>query len=305
MTDQLIDPSESDDSAIPSGGDLIAPLTRRSLSWHARWSVDSPFLVHLAFTFWLIETARPRLVASTEVGDGVAYFGLCQAIDRLGLEAFCHGVETASDDARARRIADYAQTVYPDLSRIGDMRTVTARLPEGRVDVLHLELRTDDWDTVERTWMPRVSDRGIVLVSGTIHPRLSVAAQDLLDRLVATHPSISLDHGDGVTAILVGPNQPDRLLRLARMQPGDPGHAEIARLFSRLGQAHLNDWKLAVAEDRIAELEKDHGKRTLQKLEAALLAANTSLLLEAREKESAAKRRREIERLLSKSKKYI
>lgn len=59
----------------------------------ARYLEDSPFLHHLPFLFWLIDILRPRSIAQVGALDPVAYFAICQAMDKLNVEGHSFGIK--------------------------------------------------------------------------------------------------------------------------------------------------------------------------------------------------------------------
>ena len=89
---RMTDPTEI--AAGPgSAADVVSPLASKMLFWRARYVRQSEALYHLPFLFWLVEALRPARAVVLGVGDGVAHFALCQAVDKLDLATRIHGID--------------------------------------------------------------------------------------------------------------------------------------------------------------------------------------------------------------------
>ncbi|KKM95506.1 hypothetical protein LCGC14_1187480, partial [marine sediment metagenome] len=76
------------------------------------------------------------------------------------------------------------------------------------------------------------------------------AARTMLERLRLRHPSIGFAAGDGLVAVLCGPQRNDRLVKLAELEFGTPGHAEVHHVFRRLGAANRHEAAARAERDR-------------------------------------------------------
>lgn len=59
--------------------------------WTPRHIWPSRSLRKLPFIFWLVENFRPNYVVQVGLSDGISFLGICQAIDKKGLESSCIG----------------------------------------------------------------------------------------------------------------------------------------------------------------------------------------------------------------------
>src|SRR5690606_10508622 len=92
---------------------------------------------------------------------------------------------------------------------------------------------------------------------------------NFLDRLLATYPSITLEGGEGLTAILYGEERHEQLVKLADLTFGMPGYSEVHHVFSRLGTTHSFEWSSRIEAEKAskAHMECEASKKALQKSE--------------------------------------
>ena len=238
-----------------AGFDVVTSLSSRTLFWRPRFLRDAASLHHLPFLFWLIDTLRPKSFVSLGGGDGVVHFALCQAAEKLDLDARGYGFgpwggALGGDGAGAvpADLARYNAETYPDGSRLSasDPQQAAGSFPAGSVDLLSVHLghgadaaehdaRVRDW--IDRDWSHRMSARGVMLFHGANAALEQGGAEGFLARLAELHPTFHLDSGDGMLVVLRGAQPEDRLTRLCQMGIGDPGYAAVLQVFGRLGTA--------------------------------------------------------------------
>ena len=261
----------------PLPGDAFGempPLPSRVLFWPARFLRGSPMLHHLPLIFWLVEAIRPRLAVGLEVGDGVGYLGLCQAVDKLGLGCRClgfgdwSGADGAANGAANGAgqgaagpvpgdIATHHDAFYGDISRIEPAapESVAGRLRDGAVDLLLLDgpRTAAQTDMLIRDWPRKMSDRGVIVLHGLDTHLATAAGRAFVARLRGHYPSITFPAGAGLEVVLYGPRQSTRLQSLAALAPDDPASSGVQAVFGRLGRAQHTDWRCQAAEAAAAE----------------------------------------------------
>jgi hypothetical protein len=279
-------------SSAAAPHDVPIPLTSRAIFWQPRHPADSPTLVHLPFLFWLVETARPERVVQLGLGDGVGFLALCQAIDKLGLESVCLGLDLRIEDKPALS-ADQAmacETLYGDFAFVAseDPAHATRHMRGGPVDLLLIDAPVDAalLSSLRAAWQPLLSDRALIVIHDPDTNLATPEAREFIDGLRASHPSIAFPQAaTGIDVILPGPHQPDRLLRFAELEMGTPGYLAARQVFARLGQGIGREQEaksgqlslrratsdLDEARTRIAELEKE-----IEPLRAEMQAAQES-----------------------------
>ncbi len=140
--------------------------------------VESAWIEHAPFAFWLVDALRPRTVVELGVHRGFSYFVFCQAVRQLGLDARCFGVDSWAGDQHA---GFYGEDVfaaasgdnrhYRDFSRLirGDFADALGAFADGSIDLLHID-GCHTYEAVRRDfemWLPKLSARGVVLFHDT------------------------------------------------------------------------------------------------------------------------------------------
>ena len=146
--------------------------------WMPDYLVESAWLEHAPFAFWLVEAHRPRVVVELGTHLGFSYCCFCQAIERLGLDAKAFAIDSWKGDEHA---GFYGREVFEELSAYHQRYSAFSRLvrssfddavslfEDGSIDTLHIDGRHfyDDVKHDFETWLPKLSARGIVLFHDT------------------------------------------------------------------------------------------------------------------------------------------
>lgn len=259
---------------VASKLDIIASFTGKALFWRPRYLKDSAFLPHLPFLFWLIEVQRPRCFVELGVGEGVSYFGACQALDKSDIDARCYGIVVSPDNEGKGEVSgdllERNAELYSEFSQViaGSVTEAPRRIRDGSVDVIHVnfDATANEIDSIKHDWLRKLSDRGVILLHGTNSRFAEGARLNFLEELASTYPTIKLSSGDGLAAILWGPDRSDPLLRLAELSYSDPGYVEIHNAFVRLGSASHFEWSSRRDRERAAKAE-EHLHRSKEKQE--------------------------------------
>lgn len=231
----------------------LAPdlLTATALFWRARYLRPSGMLPHLPLLFWLVDVLRPRQVVSRGLGDGVAYFAACQAIDRLGSGGACTAIVTGGPGTAliGADLADHNDRNYHDLSRLvtAGSEPAAALFADGSVDLLLIDQAgaLSLTDSLPREWQDKLSARAVIVLCGTGQN----ARQDLFEG----RPRISFAEGAGLVMILQGTDCDSRLEKLAE---AGSYQTEMRAALHRLGEAHQFEWHHRVARDEISAARK-------------------------------------------------
>lgn len=277
---QLSNVTEAKTSAsrlVPiSEQDLRIPLSSPAVFWRPRHLAASPMLGWIPFLFWLMETIRPQTVAQFGVGDGVVYMALCQAAERLGGSTACTGFHR-DEPLMPPALREQHDTQYSDFSALlrGDPAAGTHSL-DGGIDLLVLNqpLDPEALERLQRDWLPRLSDRSVILIcdSGAVFPGEEMRRNLFpdMERLILLGPDTAGGHA--VETILHGENQPERLRIMAAQRPGKPAYLAARQVFNRLGQGIE-----ATLEACGFQQERETLLTSLQAAETALRARETEL----------------------------
>lgn len=265
--------------------EIVTPLSARALFWRPRFLAGSEFLHHLPFLFWLVDMQRPSVAVSFGVGDGVGYFGLCQAMDKLGADARCHGLDPRpeSEGGPNRDVRAYNEAQFADFSRLEARapRDIVHQFADGSVDLMLIDMSLDAdlIHSLSHDWTRKLSDRAVILFHDTQGRFASGPEQGLLQSLTQAYPVIAFHTGCGLAAVLHGQKRLDKLERLAEMDLGTPGYTEVHHVFARLGAANRHEWvarsetaraEAAVEQARSADMSLSELRDVLSDREAAL-----------------------------------
>ena len=201
-------------------------ITPAALLEPQHFSVPAPWAGHIPFGSWLVAVQKPETLVELGAYSGISYMAFCQAIKEQGLPTKAYAVDTWLGDAHA---GAYGETIYQTLQREHDPRyasfstllrmTFDEALPQfsnGSVDLLHIDgLHT--YEAVRHdfeTWLPKMSQRGVVLFHDTNVFRDDFGVHRLWAELSVRYPSMQFTHSNGLGVLLVGAQQPPELLQL-------------------------------------------------------------------------------------------
>lgn len=273
---------------------LSHPLSARSIFWRARYLRQSDFLHHVPFLFWLIEVGGAVSFVTLGLRDGVAHFAACQALDKLQPDAKCYGVDAWTDleGCVPGDLTTYNSEMYQEISELitGAPATVARKFDEESVNVLLIDL--DDApgviETLLQDWLPRLSERSVVLIHGVRDERFTgEAGQTVLARMGGRFPLFHLHGGSGLAVLLTGSEQDERLTKLARLKRGEPGFNEVRHVFRRLGDAHCFECLSRIANARLGEVEDGHAAAKAERARLAEELQVQSSAYDARNRQMA------------------
>ncbi|NYS26204.1 hypothetical protein HUK65_14510 [Rhodobacteraceae bacterium 2376] len=256
----------------------VLRIGNREIFWRPRRLRPSRWLEHLPFLFWLIADLRPRHCATLGLDTGVAHFALCQGVEKLGLEAVCHGFDTRKDGAIPADLLRYNEEHYDDFSRL-EMGSGPPAMVEDGLDLVLVDRPLDAQMLAQLTneWGPRMAQPGVTVLAG-----LEAAARDpdtahALAGLQQRHSHVRFDHGGGLLALChgaedTGQDRARRVQRLAGLAVASPEHHVVHQVFRRLGQLNAAAHHADSESNRARRLEADLDQRAREQaaVEAAL-----------------------------------
>ncbi len=224
---------------------MLNPLHHPLCLTHPLRTVTSAWTEHVPFAFFLVSVLRPRMLVELGTHSGVSYCAFCQAIRELRLDCRAYAVDTWGGDEHA---GFYGKEVLEDLRRHHDplysnfSRLVQCtfdealpQFPDGCIDLLHV----DGFHTYEavrhdfETWLPKVSDRGVVLFHDINVRERNFGAWKFWEEVKDRYPSFAFAHHHGLGVLAVGPSCPEGLRPL--FEAGDEAFS-LREFFCRLGQ---------------------------------------------------------------------
>jgi hypothetical protein len=205
-----------------------------------------PWVGHIPFAFWIVEVMRPRRFVELGTHSGNSFGAFVQAATALSLEGEFYAVDHWQGDTHA---GNYDDTVYHDVKRYFDARypgratlmrmsfdEAQPRFEDGSIDLLHIDgLHT--YEAVKHdfeNWLPKLSDRGVVLLHDTNVRENDFGVFRLLDELSARFQVFEFLHSHGLGIVQTGVKAAKPLKSLLK---GETDRNEIAPrdYFARLG----------------------------------------------------------------------
>jgi Glycosyl transferase family 2/Methyltransferase domain/Glycosyl transferases group 1 len=258
-------PNHRKASAMPDTGPTTRFVTSASL-WPPRLvSEQSAWNEHIPFAGWIVEAATPGVLVELGTHTGVSYFAFCESVLRLGLDNDCFAVDTWLGDDHS---GHYGEEVYTAVQRLNSryyqsfsrlLRTTfdeaVDEFEDGSIDLLHIDgLHT--YEAVRHdfeTWLPKLSDRGLVLMHDTNERKGDFGVHAYFAELKQRYDTFEFPHGHGLGVICVGPDQPSAVAGLVEL--ADSGDESWVRaIYQALGVRFSNE----VAVSRLSE---DIGRR--------------------------------------------
>ena len=212
--------------------------------------VDSAWLEHGSFAFWLMEELRPEILVELGTHNGFSYLAFCQSISKLGIDSKCYAIDSWQGDEHT---GAYSSEVLSNLKDLHDQKysSFSTLMPmmfddaiqhfaDGSIDLLHI----DGWHTYEavkhdfESWFSKLSNRSVVLFHDINARQKDFGVHRFWNEIKAAHPSFEFDHGYGLGVLFVGKKVPERLLELN----DSPEVVQIRKIFALLGRGILNAW---------------------------------------------------------------
>lgn len=246
-----------------------------------RLHTDSAWVEHVPFAMLLVELQRPRVIVELGTHWGISYCAWCQAVVATGAETRCYAVDTWAGDSHA---GYYGNEVYENLkehhkqyesfSKLLRMTFDEAlkHMTDCSVDLLHIDgLHT--YDAVKHdydTWLPKMSERGVILFHDTVVTGRGFGVRQLWSELAQSFPHFNFEHGFGLGVLAVGKAQPDAVMNFLRTANNQA--VSTRELFSALGRRFQAE-ELSAELNRLKGIEKSRDFRWGRKIVAPLRSA--------------------------------
>jgi len=210
--------------------------------------VDSAWIGHVPFAFWIIEAVKPTVFVELGTYSGASYFAFCQSVESNRLATRCYAVDTWHGDEHAgfyddsvyTEVASYNQSHYYSFSSLLRMTFDDALLhfSAHSVDLLHIDgLHT--YEAVKHdfeSWLPKLSRSGVVLFHDINVKERNFGVWKFWEEISTKYPHIAFDHSAGLGVLMVGDEQNLVIKELVNQFQCLSGKHQIALMFARLGQ---------------------------------------------------------------------
>jgi hypothetical protein len=238
------------------------------LFWPAlRLDKPSAWVGHVPFAHWIVCAGRPVVLVELGSHNGVSYSAFCDSNIRSGGGGRFYAVDTWEGDVH---VGYYADDVYSDFKAYHDkhfgafstMLRMTfddglLHISDGIVDVLHID-GLHSYEAVKHdyeTWLPKMSDRGVVLFHDTNERRDDFGVWKFWAELTNKFPSFEFLHSHGLGVLCVGKNAPAPVIELCSVS--DPAQiAAIRDRFEYLGERWVAASQLIALQARMNLVER-------------------------------------------------
>lgn len=243
-----------------------------------RLVLPNPWAGHIPFASWLMRQLRPRVFVELGTHTGNSYCAFCQSIDETpGALTQAYAVDTWQGDPHAglyddsiyQQLRTYHDPLYGQFSTLlrKTFDDALSDFAPGSVDLLHIDgLHT--YEAVRHdfeTWLPKLSDRAVVLFHDTCVHRDDFGVHRLWDEVSQRFPGFNFTHSNGLGVLLVGQERLPALVDLVD-RGVNPQWDQARALFSRLGAAFELRLTSEFLSDRCAHLTKAIDERDAQSL---------------------------------------
>lgn len=258
-------------------------IFKRPIFWRPSYIAQSAWLEHIPFAFWLIDTLQPRKIVELGTHYGSSYFSFCQAVTKLDLQTQCYAVDTWGGDVHAgqygeevyRQVSEYNQQHYSDFSTLvrSTFDQALEHFPQGSIDLLHI----DGLHTLEavrhdfESWLPKLSDRAVVIMHDTNVRERGFGVFQLLDELKQQYPHFEFAHGHGLGVIGVGSEQSSEMMSLYGLSDNSSATRQVQEVFSRLGKACGYSWENSEIKRQMVALQATQQAETQDVMEQQAL----------------------------------
>jgi glycosyltransferase involved in cell wall biosynthesis len=201
---------------------------------------------HIPFAYLLIDLLRPRSLVELGTDSGNSYLAFCQAIRHLGTETRCTAIDSWQGDAHARKYADdvylglkaYHDPLYGNFSHLKRcfFDDAVADFSDSSIDLLHID-GLHSYEAVRHdfeSWLPKLSDRGVVLFHDTQVRDRGFGVYQLMEELAERYSTFDFTHSNGLGVVQVGAHAPEAFQAFMQAAQAEP--QRMRECFDQLGQ---------------------------------------------------------------------
>ena len=226
---------------------MINPLDHPiTLTHPRRLAPTTCWAGHIPFAMFMVDVLRPTLLVELGTYTGISYCAFCQAVQELDLKTRCYAIDNWVGDEQN---GFYGPAVLADLKRHHDLHyqsfsrllqssfdDALQEFEDRSIDLLHID-GFHSYAAVRHdfeSWLPKMSERGIVLLHDTNARLRDFGVWRLWDELKPRYPHFEFTHEHGLGVIATGPQIAGDLRKL--LEASDEEAVLWRRFFQGLGQ---------------------------------------------------------------------
>lgn len=187
------------------------------------WVPPGPWNGHAPFAGWLMDALRPRTLVELGSHYGFSLFMFAEAAKTLGIDVQISAIDAWEDDNPAGIINgmdpyDTVRSIAPEYPNIDLYRAYFSEALEHfedhSIDLLHIDGNHSYEEVKEdfETWLPKMSDRGVILFHDAYSWRQGFGVYKLWDEIADVYPSHRFTHSWGLGVLGVGSRLPDAVI---------------------------------------------------------------------------------------------
>ena len=207
---------------------------------------------HVPFFYCLLHFVRPRRFVELGTYYGNSFFAACQMSKLMGDSIECIAVDSWQGDKHAgvleenvfSQFKNILENWYPKEKYIRSLFSDAVHMFEDKsIDILHIDgLHTYEAVSEDfQTWLPKMSERGIIMFHDTHEKKDDFGVWKLWDELKTKYPSFEFSHSHGLGIILVGENPSGHVKKLFELFGNQDLRNLFDFMFSHMGQKHDGD----------------------------------------------------------------
>ncbi|MES1159178.1 MAG: class I SAM-dependent methyltransferase, partial [Bacteroidota bacterium] len=247
----------------------------------------SPWIEHIPYAFWLIDAQRPNLLVELGTHFGLPYFAFCQAVQTSGLQTKCYAIDNRAGNGHTgfynEPVIEFAKKTNEQYSSFSTLvrssfDEALSFFEDKSIDLLHLDGR-HTYEAVRHdfyTWLPKMSERGIVLFHDTTVKEGNFGVFRLWEELSKKYPSFEFQHASGLGVLGVGTLLPEKLKTFFEVTSTPGMGIAIRQVYQRLGALIKAEQTLEEQKIENNKLQLDH-KSALKELFQVQQLLNTQL----------------------------
>lgn len=228
---------------------LLSTDTEETVFWRPQYVVESAWLEHIPFAFWLIGATKPATLVELGTHRGASYFAFCQAVERLGVNTRCYAVDNWKGDIHAghydesifKQVSEHNAAHFSAFSRLvrSDFNDALAHFSDNSIDLLHIDgLHT--YEAVKEdfeNWLPKLSENAIVIFHDTNVREKGFGVFRFFEQIKQKYPHFEFAHGHGLGVLGVGKSQATVMQSLYAMEQDPLQQRQVQGFFAKLGRA--------------------------------------------------------------------
>jgi len=248
---------------------------QKILSLEPKRLVESTWLKHLPFGYWITANQKPEMIVELGVYTGASFSIFCQSIKENHLKTKVFGVDTFQGDEHAgfftdevyNNINNHVNKNYSEFASLMRMTFDEALVyfSDGSIDLLHIDgLHT--YEAVQHdfeSWLPKMKNNGIVIFHDTMVRTNNFGVWKLWEEIRNNHyQTFEFHYGCGLGVLFLGESEFSKRF----MIPEDSD--VISFVFEKAGERIQSFYSSLEAEQAKAEAQQAKAEAQQAKAEA-------------------------------------